>query len=108
MIAFYLGAIGLLISSFTGRKSVAVAVIVLGFIIAEAITGALVTALENDGLEEYLLFLSPTSTIANLASRLFDDVGIGVEAPLWKILAVMAGVVVVCCAGMYWRYVPDE
>ena len=108
MIAFYLGAIGLLISSFTGRKSVAVAVIVLGFIIAEAITGALVTALDNDTLEEYLLFLSPTSTIANLTSRLFDDVGIGVEAPLWKILAVMAGVVVACCAGMYWRYVPDE
>lgn len=108
MIALYLGAIGLLISSFTGRKSVAVAVIVLGFIIAEAIAGALVTALENPELEKYLLFLSPTSTTAGLVGRLFGRERLGIDAPLWQILAVMAGIVVVCCAGMYWRYVPDE
>ena len=108
MIALYLGAIGLLISSFTGRKSVAVAVIVLGFVVAEAIAAALTEALENDDLEKYLLFLSPTSTIAGLVGRLFGNDGLGIEARLWQILAVMAGVVVVCCAGMYWRYVPDE
>jgi hypothetical protein len=39
MIAIYLGAIGLLISSFTGRKSIAVGVIVLGFLITEALRG---------------------------------------------------------------------
>ncbi|HET8521729.1 MAG TPA: ABC transporter permease subunit, partial [Thermomicrobiales bacterium] len=34
MIALYLGAIGLLVSSFTGRKSIAVAIIVLGFVLS--------------------------------------------------------------------------
>ena len=37
MIAFYLGAIGLTISSFTGRKSVAVGVIILGFVLSESL-----------------------------------------------------------------------
>ena len=32
--AFYLGSIGLMVSSFTGRKSIAVAVIIIGFLVA--------------------------------------------------------------------------
>ena len=41
MIAFYLGAIGLMISSFTGRKSVAVGVIILGFVLSESLSFAM-------------------------------------------------------------------
>ncbi|MCB0067911.1 MAG: ABC transporter permease subunit, partial [Caldilineaceae bacterium] len=47
LIAFYLGAIGLMISSFTGRKSVAVGVIVLGFVISESLSLALSEALRD-------------------------------------------------------------
>ena len=108
MIALYLGAIGLLISSFTGRKSVAVAVIVLGFVVAESIAAALTEALENDDLERYLFVLSPTRTTAGLADGLFGIESLDAQAPLWQILAVMAGVIALACAGMYWRYVPDE
>ena len=109
MIAFFLGAIGLLISSFTGRKSIAVAIIVLGFLIAEALAGALGFALEDDHiLDRYILFLSPSSTIAGLVGRLFDEPGLGIEVSLWLILGVMAGIIVASCAVMYWRYVPNE
>jgi hypothetical protein len=45
-IAFYLGAIGLTVSSFTGRKMVAVAVIVIGFGIATVLAHGLSTALQ--------------------------------------------------------------
>ena len=111
MIAFYLGAIGLLISSFTGRKSIAVAIIVLGFLIAEALAGALTLAFEeNDDLEldRYIVFLSPTLTTAGLAGRLFDQPWEASGVPLWTILAVMGGVILASCAVMYWRYVPNE
>ena len=47
MIAFYLGAIGLTISSFTGRKSVAVGVIILGFVLSESLAVAILEAFRD-------------------------------------------------------------
>jgi ABC-2 type transport system permease protein len=109
MIAFYIGAIGLLVSSFTGRKSIAVGIIVLGFFISEALAGALLEAVDVDNpVHRYLPFLSPTRTVAGLVGRLFDEPGLGPEESLGLILAVMAGVIAVSAAVMYLRYVPDE
>ena len=109
LIAFYLGAIGLMISSFTGRKSIAVAIIVLGFLIAESLAGGLTFALEDEtALDRYILFLSPSSTVAGLVGRLFGEAGLGIEVSLGLILAEMAAIILVCCAVMYLRYVPDE
>lgn len=108
LIAAYLGTIGLLISSFTGRKSVAVAIIVLGFLVAEALAGSLSFALEGGDLERYLRFLSPTSTIAAMVERLFDNPVATIDLPLWTIMAVIVGVIAVSCLAMYARYVPNE
>jgi len=109
MIALYLGAIGLLISSFTGRKSIAVGIIVLGFLISEALAGALTFALDEDHpLRRYVLFLSPANTTATLVDRLF---GVRVEITdlgLWFVLAVMGGIILACWVVMYLRYVPNE
>ena len=107
-IALYLGAIGLLISSFTKRKGVAVGVIVLGFLISEALSGALAFALgDRAPWDEWVVFLSPTRTAAGLVDALWpspEAAGFGVGLPLWSIVAVMAGVVVLCCAVMFGRY----
>jgi hypothetical protein len=110
MIALFLGAIGLMISSFTGRKSIAVAIIVLGFLIAEALAGALTFALSDSEsrFARYVLFLSPSRTISGLAGRLFHKTTLGIDVPLWLILAEMAAVIVVACTVMYLRYVPNE
>lgn len=110
MIAFFLGAIGLLVSSFTGRKSIAVAIIVVAFLIAEALAGALTFALRDSAsrFARYVLFLSPSSTISGLVGRLFHKTTLGIELPLWLILAEMAAVIVVACVVMYLRYVPNE
>jgi ABC-2 type transport system permease protein len=109
MIAIYLGAIGLLISSFTGRKSIAVGVIVLGFLITEALAGTLIINLDEDQpLRRYVVFLSPLNTVGALVGRLFDEQIVESDVGLWLILAVMLGVVLVCWGIMYLRYVPDE
>ena len=107
LIAFYLSAVGLLVSSFTSRKSIAVAVIVLGFLIAEALANALNVALDGERTR-YVLFLSPSATLAGLVGKLFDEPGLGIEAPLWAIVAVMGGVVAAAGAVMFVRYVPNE
>lgn len=108
LIAAYLGAIGLLISSFTGRKSIAVAIIVLGFLIAEALTQALYYAIGGGDDARYVLFMSPSITTAGLVSQLFDISGPDLDFPLWTIGAEMMGVIVLACGVMYLRYVPDE
>ncbi|HYO31140.1 MAG TPA: ABC transporter permease subunit [Thermomicrobiales bacterium] len=107
-IALYLGAIGLVISSFTRRKGVAVGVIVLGFLISESLTQALSFALRGqEPWNEWVQFLSPTLTASGLVIGLWevaDDDVFGVATPLWTIVAVMVGVVAVCCAVMFGRY----
>ncbi len=113
LIAVYLGAIGLLISSFTGRKSIAVAIIVLGFIIAESLAGSLLFAVDLDQeIRRFVVFLSPSNTVGGFADELFhggtggpsDELGLST----WAHAGAMAAVVLVCGAVMYWRYVPDE
>ncbi len=107
-IALYLAAIGLLISSFTKRKGVAVGGIVLGFLISESLSQALSFALRGqEPWNEWIGFLSPSRTAAGLVEGLWalaDDARFGVDLPLWTIVAVMAGVVALCCAVMFGRY----
>lgn len=108
LIAFYLGAVGLVISSFTGRKAVAVGIIVFGFLIAESLAAAFFFALnDRGGWTEWILFLSPTRTVERLVDALWAaPAGHGEAAtlPLWTTVAVMAAVVVGCCAAMFARY----
>ncbi|MDP9364090.1 MAG: ABC transporter permease subunit [Chloroflexota bacterium] len=110
LIALYLGAIGLLISSFTGRKSIAVGIIVLGFLIAEALAGALIEGIEGEtDLDRYVVFLSPTNTVQGFVAGLFNEVDVARQwESAWVYGGVMAAIVLVCGAVMYWRYVPDE
>ncbi len=109
LIAFYLGAGGLMISSFTGRKSIAVAIIVIGFLVLESMIGILRFVLDGD-LQQYVAFLGPTSTIAGLVQNLFyaDGGEPALALPAWAYASGMGVVVLLSCAIMYLRYVPDE
>jgi ABC-2 type transport system permease protein len=113
-IAFYLGAIGLLVSSFTGRKSIAVAIIVIGFGISTSLAFALREAFDDNENNRYFVFLSPTTTMANFTKSIFNaSVSPVEEFPFqifttWEYLAGMAAVVVFSVLVMLWRYVPDE
>ncbi len=112
LLAGYLGAIGLAISSFTGRKSIAVAIIVIGFLLSTTLAYALAAAVTNERLRRLCVFLSPADTINAFVYRLFHQPGIntsfGDPFALWAYIAVMLGVIAACCGIMYWRYVPND
>lgn len=108
-IAFYLGSIGLAIASFTSRKSVAVGVIVLGFVITESLSLALSEALRDQpDIERWLFVLSPTRTIVTLVDGLFGVPEFSANVPLSAAIAVMAGVIVICSLVMFAWYQRDE
>ncbi len=112
LIAFYLGAGGLMISSFTGRKGVAVAIIIVGFIVLEGIVNATIEAF-GAGLDRFLVFLSPTNTVSLMLEAVFGDPnGMGTLGgnnwAAWVYVAEMSGVVLLACVVMYLRYVPRE
>jgi ABC-type transport system involved in multi-copper enzyme maturation permease subunit len=105
LIAFYLGAIGLTISSFTGRKSVAVGVIILGFVLTESLAFAISEALsENPEMGRWAFVISPANTIASLVDGLFGLPELDNTLPLPAAIAVMIGVIVVCCLIMFLSY----
>lgn len=105
MISFYLGAIGLLISSFTGRKSVAVGVIILGFVLSESLAFAISQALQDQpDLTRWTFVLSPSLTIATMVDGLFGNVEFSADVPLAAVLAVMAAVIGICCLTMFAWY----
>jgi ABC-2 type transport system permease protein len=113
LIAFYLGAIGLMISSFTGRKSIAVGIIVFGFLMTEAFANSLLYAANLDLVwQRVVVFFSPTATATGLATRMWnvdaDPITSTIGLPWTVYGAVMLGVVLVCGVVMYFRYVPNE
>jgi ABC-2 type transport system permease protein len=105
MIAFYLGAIGLVISSFTGRKSVAVGVIILGFVLSESLSIAILEAFQDQpDLARWSVVISPSRTIATLVGQLFGEPDLGGDLPFNVALGVMAAVIAICCAVMFAWY----
>jgi ABC-2 type transport system permease protein len=111
MIALYLGAMGLMVASFTGRKSIAVAIIIVGFLMTTAIANALANAIDSD-LKRYFVFISSSDMIQNLSFRLFDKL-VPNESfrdgfAVWAYIAGMLATIAISCGVMYWRYVPDE
>jgi hypothetical protein len=105
MIAFYLGAIGLTISSLTGRKSVAVGVIILGFVLSESLSLAIFEAFRDQpDLARWAVVISPSRTIATLVGQLFGEPDLGADVGLNASLAAMAAVIAICCAVMFAWY----
>jgi ABC-2 type transport system permease protein len=113
LVATYLGAIGLMVSSFTGRKSIAVAIIIVGFVISTSLAYALGAAIDGE-ISRYFLLLSPADMIGVLSYRLFDqpildiDSDFGPVFSLWQVVAGIIGTIAVCLGVMYWRYVPND
>lgn len=105
LIAFYLGAIGLAISSFTERKSVAVGVIVLGFALSESLSFAITEALtDSPDIARWAFVISPSNTIVALVDGLFGIPEMENTVPLNSAIAVMLAVIVVCCLIMFASY----
>jgi ABC-2 type transport system permease protein len=110
--AFYLGSIGLAVSSFTKRKSIAVAMIIVGFLVVSILSGVATEVVSNRDLLPYLALFSPLRMVNEFSYGLFDQViqddAYGEPLPAWGYGAAMLATVAICCGVMYWRYVPSD
>ncbi len=113
LISLYIGSVALMVSSFTGRKSIAVAVIIILFLVSTSLAFALEAAVEADW-GKYLVFLSPTNTVEGMSLTLFNQEGPTSEfqnqpfLPFWQYAGAMLAVTAVSVGVMLWRYLPDE
>lgn len=113
--AFYLGAIGLVISSFTGRKPIAIAIIIVGWVVTEVFVGFFQEAVRDESWSDYLFLLSPTNCFGNLAFSLLASTQElreselnGIALDWWWYALSMVGTILIACAIMVWRYVPED
>jgi ABC-2 type transport system permease protein len=109
LIALYLGAIGMAIASFTGRRAIAVVVIIVGYVVTEALVNSLAAALGENRLADWVTFLSPTVITANLAQTLFPMPDAqALPFHWWAYAAGMIVTIAVAVAITLWRYVPER
>jgi ABC-2 type transport system permease protein len=108
MIALVISSLGLAISSWTNRKSVAITVIVLVFVVITGIVNAGLELLVDEEWSRYLLALHLPLLFEGLSSHLFDDVDEYVieraNFPLWAYLSYMFALIVLSLGLMRWRY----
>lgn len=111
-ISLYLGTIGLMVSSFTGRKSIAVAVIFISYGVVEGLVNGVREAVDSERLSEWLGFLSPGLTTGFFARYWLEPTGqfggIGQEFPWYAYLLAIVVTIAVAVLVMLWRYLPED
>jgi hypothetical protein len=112
LIAGLLGCGGLVISSFTGRKSIATAVIFVGYAVLEGLINGLMAAVGSDQARDYLALLSPGRLLNEMALKMFDRYELAeMDHPGfdWIVYVVAClGWIVLGIIVMAWRYVPED
>jgi ABC-2 type transport system permease protein len=112
LIALYLGCGGLVLASFTGRKSIATAIIFIGYAVLEGFTNALIEAVDSDRTKDILAFLSPARLLGELAEKLFGTYDVEAAGhsgyPASVDVVVALGIILIGIIIMVWRYVPED
>ncbi|HEV2528824.1 MAG TPA: ABC transporter permease subunit [Thermomicrobiales bacterium] len=117
LIAFYLGAGGLMIAAFTGRKAIAVAVTIVGFLVLETLANTLL-AVVPERWENPVILLSPINTIDAFLTQLFpggstpeSGEGFVSSSPFYPVegyVAFLIGIVIVGVGVILSRYLPER
>jgi ABC-2 type transport system permease protein len=112
VVSAYLGALGLTVSAFTSRKAIAIGVIIVAFIVASSLAAVLQETVGNEDQKRWFALLSPAQTIDDFSGGVFGNIqfdpAIGEPLSAWTYGIAMAAIVLICCAIMYWRYVPED
>lgn len=113
LIALVLGTIGLVISSLTDRKGVAVAVIITGFLIGSGIANAGLELLEKYDWSRYLILFSILDTFEGIYDHVIHDNTTGsaiarANLSLQVYLGYVLTLVVVDILILRWRYSPRD
>ena len=107
------GTIGLMISSFTNRKGVAIAIILIGFLVLAGVGHGLSAALVDYDWSRWLLLLDASVVVMALSDHFFAD---GAGNPFIERLAIsqteaitiMLGLSLVAALILRWRYSPRD
>ncbi|MCA9860712.1 MAG: ABC transporter permease subunit, partial [Thermomicrobiales bacterium] len=112
VVSAYLGALGLVVSAFTSRKAIAVGVIVVAFLFSSALAGVLQEVFGNPDQKAWFALISPARTITEFVLGIWGQVNsdgaFGNPLETWIYGAAMIVIMLICCAIMYWRYVPED
>src|SRR5690606_24194449 len=68
------GTLGLMVSSFTNRKGVAIAIILIGFLVLSGVAHGLAAALESYDWARWFLLLDLSVLVTALSDHFFNDV----------------------------------
>jgi ABC-2 type transport system permease protein len=111
LIALFLGTAGLMISSLTDRKGVAVTVIIIGFLLLTAAAQAAFTVVDQDW-RRYFIFLSISDVFAAILQHFFHDVTNDMVTTADFSLGIYVGyllvLVAISIAIIRWRYRPQD
>lgn len=109
LIALTLGTISLVISSMTSRKGVAIAVIVIGFIVVTSLVEPAVTELDQDW-SRYLVLAAMPLVFDAMAASMFDTQPDSIvrqaDLPVWMYYAWTCFIIVAGSLFVRWRYSP--
>ena len=115
VIALVLGTGGLVISSFTDRKGVAIIVILIGVIILTGMANGAAELLEDYEWSRYFILLSLPDTFVAISNHLFHDVNLSnnwiiahSDLSLGFYLGYMAALVIIGILILRWRYSPRD
>jgi ABC-2 type transport system permease protein len=110
--ALVLGSMGLMISSFTNRKGVAITIILIGFIVFTGAANGLAEALEEYSWSRYFLLADLSTMTLNLSDNLFHDVEdemvlrAGFSTP--QIVGYFLALSALSWIVLRWRYAPRD
>jgi ABC-2 type transport system permease protein len=109
LIALTLGTISLVVSSLTDRKGVAIAIIVIGFLVISGLIDLAITELDFDW-RRYLVFGAFTHVFGAISASLFDarpdNIVRRADLPIWMYYAWCCFVIVAGSLFVRWRYSP--
>ncbi len=109
LIALTLGTISLVVSSLTDRKGVAIAVIIIGFIVISGLIDFAIMNLDFDW-RRYLVFGAFTHVFSAISASLFDarpdNIVRRADLPIWMYYAWCCFVIVAGSLFVRWRYSP--
>lgn len=112
-ISLYLGTLGLMISSFTGRKSIAVAVIFVSYGVLEGLVNGVREAVDSQRINHLLGFVSPALTTDFMARYWLEPPttfrgDFSGEYAWYYYLAAIVVTIAVAVLVMLWRYLPED
>lgn len=107
------GTVGLMVSSFTNRKGVAIAIILIGFLVLAGVAHALSAALDGYEWSKWFLLGDFSVLVTSLSNHFFNDVS---GNPFIEKLAlsqtgtitIMLAITLVAALILRWRYAPRD